>query len=550
MNALASQREDRARSVQWLVFAALVAIAMGFAMLTEGTWHWNGTPTRLLLALLGLGAFAVLFGLRPRARLGSDTDAAEARPDDDTQAQPTPALPVFYASQTGTAEMYARQTADALTRAGQPSRAVALETLDRAGLEGLARALFIVSTTDEGDPPYPVVNFARDVLESGAALGHLRYGLLALGDSYYDSFCGFGRRLDAWLGAQGASPLFARIDVDDNDPAALAAWQAQVGKLAEGVVSDTLLEGTYHSWRISERRELNPGSQGEPVFRITLVPTEGVLPDWRAGDIARVQPRHAPDTIAEWLQRAGLDPDAPVETHAGSETLARYLARCELPDPALVRGQAIDPIARALLPLRGRDYSIASLPKHGRIELLIRQGRDRDGRISLGADWLTRRATTDDSIAVMLRRNPNFHLDDSAAPLILIGNGTGIAGLLALLRERIAHGRLRNWLLFGERQREHDFHCREELEALLEHGQLAHLDLAFSRDATPRTYVQHLLARHDERLRDWLDAGATLCVCGSRAGMAEGIDATLRGILGAAQVQHLIETGRYRRDVY
>ena len=45
-------------------------------------------------------------------------------------------------------------------------------------------------------------------------------------------------------------------------------------------------------------------------------------------------------------------------------------------------------------------------------------------------------------------------------------------------------------------------------------------------------------------------AGAAIYVCGSLDGMAGGVDTVLREVLGAAQVEALIEEGRYRRDVY
>jgi sulfite reductase (NADPH) flavoprotein alpha-component len=163
---------------------------------------------------------------------------------------------------------------------------------------------------------------------------------------------------------------------------------------------------------------------------------------------------------------------------------------------------------------------------------------------------LTQHASADDVIELRLRSNPNFRAPADSTPLILIGNGTGLAGLRALLRERVAQGRLRNWLIFGERQRARDFYYGDELEAALAKGQLAHMDLAFSRDTPDRFYVQHCLDANADRLREWVNAGAWICVCGSQEGMAGAVDASLCRHLGDATVQSLIETGRYRRDVY
>ena len=57
----------------------------------------------------------------------------------------------------------------------------------------------------------------------------LQYSVLALGDRQYQHFCGFGRALDDWLARAGAIREHARLEVDNSDTQALAAWRAQVG---------------------------------------------------------------------------------------------------------------------------------------------------------------------------------------------------------------------------------------------------------------------------------------------------------------------------------
>ncbi|MNQ92519.1 Sulfite reductase [NADPH] flavoprotein alpha-component [compost metagenome] len=134
--------------------------------------------------------------------------------------------------------------------------------------------------------------------------------------------------------------------------------------------------------------------------------------------------------------------------------------------------------------------------------------------------------------------------------MILLGNGTGLAGLRSLLKARIAQGEQRNWLLFGERNAAHDFHCRDELQGWLASGNLSRMDLAFSRDQAHKVYVQDILREQAEELRQWLAQGASLYICGSLQGMAAGVDEVLNEVLGLVEVERLIEVGRYRRDVY
>ncbi|MCF5823671.1 flavodoxin, partial [Pseudomonas syringae] len=153
-------------------------------------------------------------------------------------------------------------------------------------------------------------------------------------------------------------------------------------------------------------------------------------------------------------------------------------------------------------------------------------------------------------VSLRLRRNSSFHLPAAPVPLILLGNGTGLAGLRSLLKARIAQGQVRNWLLFGERNRAHDFHCGTELQGWLQAGHLTRLDLAFSRDQAEKVYVQDRLRDAADELRLWLDDGAAIYICGSLLGMAAGVDQVLNEMLGEQAVSDLIEEGRYRRDVY
>ena len=133
--------------------------------------------------------------------------------------------------------------------------------------------------------------------------------------------------------------------------------------------------------------------------------------------------------------------------------------------------------------------------------------------------------------------------------MILIGNGTGIAGLRSLIRARIGRNHRRNWLIFGERQREKDFYFEYELRTWHEQGKLEKLDVTFSRDPS-NSYVYHALENNAETIKQWIVEGADIFVCGSRASMGADVDRVLRTMLGNEVVEQLIRENRYRRDVY
>ncbi|MDD3762820.1 MAG: sulfite reductase subunit alpha [Nevskiales bacterium] len=406
-------------------------------------------------------------------------------------------LRVVHASQTGTAEEIARRTAALLCQGGVPAVAQPLAGLDAAALSGAHRLLFVVSTTGDGDAPDGAVAFQREWMHARTDLSRLRFGLLALGDRRYSRFCGFGMALDAWLRNCGASPLFDRIDVDSGDALALQRWQQALGFLSGGVAT-TAWMSPHRRWRLSAREHLNPGSPGGPVFRVVLVPAGGGVGDWSAGDVAEI---------------------------------------------------AV-PVAEADRRSVPRTYSIASIPEDGQLELIVRLQCGADGRPGIGSGWLTRCAPIGAEVELCIRENPSFRPPPDDAPMILIGNGTGLAGLRAHLRARARTRGGRNWLLFGERCRGSDFLCRDEIETWQASGVLAHVDLAFSRDGEAVRYVQDALRRAAARLVAWVDQGAYVYVCGSLKGMAPGVDAVLRQILGAAVVDDLRAQGRYRRDVY
>ncbi len=417
-----------------------------------------------------------------------------------TAPAPESALLVAYASQTGYAESLASQTAESLRAGGLTVRVAPLDQLDISRLAAYRRMLFVVSTYGEGDPPDAAAAFAGQMQQQpqAAALARSQYAVLALGDSEYAHFCGFGHRLNDWLHAQGAAPLFDLVEVDNDDAAALRHWQHHLGLLAGRSDLPDWEAPVYESWQLATRMLLNPDSQGGPCHLLTLTPPAGGANPWQAGDIAEIGPRR---------ERGG-----PLQAH--------------------------------------REYSIASLPEDGAIQLLVRQMRGADGELGLGSGWLTRIAQVGDEIALRVRANRNFHPPANDRPLILIGNGTGLAGLRALIKARRAAGHRRNWLIFGERNAACDWFCQDEIATWRRDGTLERVDAVFSRDQPERRYVQHCLREQSDAVRAWVDAGAAVYVCGSLQGMAGGVDAALQEILGAQRLQDLQHAGRYRRDVY
>ncbi|WP_241668811.1 flavodoxin domain-containing protein [Stutzerimonas nosocomialis] len=494
---------------------------------------WLRPPRGLSAVLVGLAYLVLCLWYRPLRR-GDATVPAPSAHD----------LLILHASQGGQARALAELSAAQLKAAGLHAKLLPLNACDAERLQRQRRVLFVCATYGEGEAPDDGARFARQVLGRELDLSHLSYAVLALGDRQYAQFCGFAVALDRWLRQRHASPLFDRVEVDRGDASAVRHWQHLLGHLSGRSDFVDWQPAPYGRWRLERRQCLNPGSPGAPIHHLALAPTDA-LPAWRAGDIAEIGPRQPAATVAAWLERLGLDGAQPLED---GQSLARHLAAYRLPDALdALRGLPAQQLTGQLAKLPHREYSIASVPADGCVELLVRQQTGQDGGLGLGSGWLCRYAALGESIDLRIRSNPAFHGPGDATPVILIGSGTGLAGLRAHLRERAAGSH--NWLLFGERSARHDALLDDELQGWQRSGHLARLDRAYSRDGG-QVYVQHLLREAAQPLRDWLEDGAALYLCGSLEGMGRDVHQLLGELLGEDRLESLAEQGRYRRDLY
>ncbi|HBN15709.1 MAG: oxidoreductase [Gammaproteobacteria bacterium] len=413
-------------------------------------------------------------------------------------------LVLGYASQGGTAEALAHQYASMLPGV-TPTTVLPLNALTHQVLERSKKVLFFVSTYGEGEAPDNGLRFERYWRNQTAnnLLTHLEFAVLALGDSQYQKFCGFGNSIAQLMNRQGARPMFEPVQVDRSDTQALELWRKQL------TVTDLLSAGAANTleaaedqignspgsaqWNLSDRRLLNAGSPGNPLYLLSFK-CQGGLPNWQAGDIARIWP---------------------------------FDDRSQLP----------------------REYSIASVPDNGVLTLVVRLAQRDDGSPGICSSWLTDQLSQTESVRIDIRKNRAFHAAPEAQPLILIGNGSGIAGLLAHLEEQHSNSQHGHWLIYGERSPDCDRILDEQLTAWCATGHLDTLLRAFSRSDNP-AYVQDLIRSNADQLRAVVKNGAQIMVCGSRLGMAPAVDAALSQALGSDTMQELATTGRYRRDIY
>ncbi|MGA1805437.1 molybdopterin-dependent oxidoreductase [Rhizobium sp. HT1-10] len=288
--------------------------------------------------LLINGMLAGLFSRSRGSSIGSPSSApapAIASPVNVT----TPALLIAWASQTGSAEMAALNFAKRLSAEGRRARVVGLETVTIRELAEAQTCLFFVSTFGDGDPPDNGVEFwAALGEETTSRLEGLRYSICAFGDSNYDQFCGFGRRLDLRLEALGARRLAERVDCEPDFEATVASWSDRLCEALEpGKVLDfvekasrlttfaaaeartdppaSTLPGLSRTTPYSSRLLLNKRLTGEggakDVRQFAFDLGEGDL-SYEAGDALGVWPSNCPVLVNEILTTLRISPDSPV----------------------------------------------------------------------------------------------------------------------------------------------------------------------------------------------------------------------------------------------
>ncbi|PEJ27369.1 assimilatory sulfite reductase (NADPH) flavoprotein subunit [Peribacillus butanolivorans] len=186
-------------------------------------------------------------------------------------------------------------------------------------------------------------------------------------------------------------------------------------------------------------------------------------------------------------------------------------------------------------------------------------GRERKGVCSiLCAD----RLQPGDTLPVYIQHNQNFKQPKNPdTPIIMVGPGTGIAPFRSFIQEREeteANGK--TWLFFGDQHFVTDFLYQTECQKWLKTGVLTKMDVAFSRDADEKVYVQHRMLEHSRKLYEWLQEGAAVYICGDEKNMAHDVHNTLieiiekEGQMSHADAQDYLEemqqNKRYQRDVY
>ncbi|OBA58521.1 sulfite reductase subunit alpha [Mycobacterium sp. 1100029.7] len=468
---------------------------------------------------------------------------------------------VGYGSDMGNAEDAAMSFAEALEEAlGVSAAAIELNQVEPADLQTATHFILVCSTWGEGEFPDNASLFWEAISADGAdRCEHLRYAVLALGDTGYEQFCNAGRLLDERLADLGGIRMVERVDVDGPYQQAAEAWTEDLVKLLTADHADPAptIVVTVPDPRPGDNPEPARRERTQPLLeariavnRLLTTPEsdkevrhyEVDLCDsgiaYSTGDSIAVHASNDPILVDLILAELGVTrehavagydeplgtllaerleirtPSRALQTLVASRTRDKAAATALSGDAVAVPGSwlygkdvldlirlgqlTIDDVVDTLRPLQSRDYSIASSPlvHPDHVHLTVATVRYAAGDRQYGGVASTFLAERGDKVRVQLRPNHSFRLPGADVPIIMIGPGTGIAPFRGFLQERQAIGAAgRSWLFFGDRRRHCDFLYDDELGAFLRSGTLTRLDLAFSRDGMAGSPKQYVQQR-------------------------------------------------------
>jgi flavodoxin len=122
---------------------------------------------------------------------------------------------IFVGTMYGNALLVAEEAQTILTAQGHNAQVFEdPEVSDWESYQG-KYALVVTSTTGQGDLPDSIVPLYQGILDMYQP--HLRYGIIALGDSTYSHFCGGGKRFDTLLQEQGAQRIGEMLMIDASE---------------------------------------------------------------------------------------------------------------------------------------------------------------------------------------------------------------------------------------------------------------------------------------------------------------------------------------------
>lgn len=123
-------------------------------------------------------------------------------------------IAILVGSVYGGATLVAEEVQTALQNHGHSAEILEEPEAEDLANDDLDILLVCTSTTGTGDLPEELVEIHNDLVNSPPRIDSLKYAVIALGDSSYDTFCGGGMKMDAALMDIGVEQLAEPLKLD------------------------------------------------------------------------------------------------------------------------------------------------------------------------------------------------------------------------------------------------------------------------------------------------------------------------------------------------
>jgi len=504
-------------------------------------------------------------------------------------------LHIIYGSRTGNSKSAAQLAEKYANHLGLDTCLLDMKTMNVSIMANIKNLLLVVSTHGEGDPPAVAQKFYNYLHHTHkASLNKLKFSVLALGDSSYKDYCKTGKDFEKQLKELGAQSIFPLVECDVDYEKNAKEWIEMAVNTFSNLLrptkkaQDKLFSFNFHSNStdedtfqviVKDKYLLTHPDSDKKTFHISLS-SENLKLSYLPGDSIGIpchNSRFLVDKLLKQLKYDGtysigekgrirllkqvliedleltlitplvikkyaeLIKNDKLEQLISNQTeLEQYCERHDILDlvtdfPSQLNHEQFLSILR---PLKPRLYSVASsclkYPNEVHLTLrLMKYSLHKRQYIGVSSSFLSDRIDSGESMPIYLEENISFRLPENKdTPIIMIGNGTGIAPYRAFLQERDhCQAKGDNWLIFGERSFKSNYLYKEEILDFKERGILTRLDTAFSQDQKDKIYVQDKIIEYGHDIYDWLiNRKAVIYLCGSKRTMAKGVRESLLGI--------------------